>query len=303
MMEYRLVERTCPVCDSNNALVIGIRGNREYTGADPQATPHIVTNVVRCNTCDMIYTNPEIRGLEHLEAAHYNDSDNYMKELGAGIYQMFDTRIRLIKKYTHAGQPDLLDIGAGKGEFLQVAARAGFQVTGVEPSAGFCEYARTRLGVNMQQGLLGEVGAIRGHRFDVVTMNHVLEHVEQPVDLLRLIQEYMADSGILFIEVPNCDSYLARLADLFFRIKGLRWSSRLSPLHPPFHKFGHTKKSLRYLLQSCGYNVVTCKTFSGKDRSSFVQKGWKYKAAAAFSDLFNLVGNRELLCVVAEKAK
>lgn len=300
-MEYRLVERTCPVCNSSNARVIGIRGNREYTGANPDAAPHIVTNVVRCKACDMIYTNPEIRGLEYLEAEHYNDSDNYMKEMGEGIYQMFDTRIRLIQKFTHADQATLLDVGAGKGEFLQVAAQAGFQGTGIEPSAGFCEYGRNKLGVEMLQGFLGEVEAIRGQRFDVIVMNHVLEHVERPVDLLNLVQDYMSDKGVLFIEVPNCDSYLARLADWFFRLKGLQWSSRLSPLHAPFHKFGYTKRSLEYLLKACGYKLVACKTFSGKDRSSFSQKGWKYKAASFFSDIFNLIGNRELLCVIAVK--
>jgi 2-polyprenyl-3-methyl-5-hydroxy-6-metoxy-1,4-benzoquinol methylase len=301
MKEYRLVERTCPVCNSDNAKIIGIRGNREYTGADQSAEPHIVTSVVMCKTCGMIYTNPEIRGLEYLEEDHYNDPDNYMKELGEAIHAMFITRIQLIKKYTRSGQHRLLDIGAGKGEFLKAAAQYGFEATGIEPSARFSEYGKNQLGVNIFQGFLGSVEAITGHRYDVVVMNHVLEHVEQPVDLLNQIHSYLDNGGILFIEVPNCDSYLARLADLFFRIKGLRWSSRLSPLHPPFHKFGHTKRSLGYLLKTCNYKLIACKTFSGKDRSSFVKKSWKYKAAAFFSDIFNLIGNRELLCVVARK--
>lgn len=301
-MEYRLVERTCPVCNSEQARIIGIRGNREYTGANPATEPHIFTNVVQCNTCGMIYTNPEIRGLEYLEEDHYNDPDNYMKEMGEGIHQMFATRIRMIRQYIHPGQHTLLDIGAGKGEFLKEAANAGFDATGIEPSDRFCEFGRNQLGVNMVQGLLGQVEAIKGRQFDVVTMNHVLEHVEHPVELLHLIREYLTGKGVLFIEVPNCDSYLARLADLFFRMKGLKWSSRLSPLHPPFHKFGYTKKSLRYLLKSCGYKSVVCKTFSGKDRSSFAKRNWKYKAASLFSDLFNLFGNRELLCIIAVKA-
>jgi 2-polyprenyl-3-methyl-5-hydroxy-6-metoxy-1,4-benzoquinol methylase len=302
MIEYQLVERTCPVCNNDNTKIIGIRGNREYNGADPSAEPHIFTNVVRCKTCDMIYTNPEIRGLEYLEENHYNDPDNYMKKMGEAIHKMFASRIRLIRNYIRPEQHTLLDIGAGKGEFLKVAEQSGFNATGIEPSAGFCEFARNQLGVNVIQGLLGSVEAIRNEKFDVVTMNHVLEHVEHPVNLLNQVHEYLDNKGVLFIEVPNCNSYLAQLADLFFRLRGLQWSSRLSPLHPPFHKFGHTKKSIRFLLEKCGYRLVACKTFSGKDRSSFTQKGWKYKAAAFFSDIFNLIGNRELLCVVAEEA-
>lgn len=300
--DYTLDKRTCPVCNSDDAGKIGIRGNREYTGADQAAEPHIVTNVVRCKVCDFIYTNPEIHGLEYLENEHYSDADNYMKEKGEAIHEMFAGRLAFIKRKSIPGKKRLLDIGAGKGEFLHAATAEGFDATGIEPSANFCEFGRNAYHVKLFNGLLGSVPEIEGSRFDIVTMHHVLEHVEEPVKLITLIKSYLEKDGILFIEVPNCNSYLTQLADFFFRIKGLGWSSRVSPLHPPFHKFGYTPRSIRYLLKACGYKVTGYKTFSGKDRSSFSKKGIKYRLASLFSSTVSILGNRELLCIIATPA-
>jgi SAM-dependent methyltransferase len=301
--EYSLDKRTCPVCSQDKARIIGIRGNREYNGADQTVEPHIFTNVVRCNQCDFIYTNPEIHGLEYLEDEHYSDAVNYMKEKGDAIHQMFATRLAFIRKYSTKEKCSLLDIGAGKGEFLHAAEAANFDACGVEPSANFCKFGREAYNVSLFNGMLGAVPEVENKKFDVITMHHVLEHVEEPVLLINLIKKYLAGNGLLFIEVPNCNSYLNQLADFFFRIKGLRWSSRVSPLHPPFHKFGYTPQSLRYLLKACGYRVKAYKTFSGKDRSSFSKKGLKYRLAALFSGAVGIFGNRELMCILATPEK
>jgi SAM-dependent methyltransferase len=301
--EYYLEKRTCPVCCGDDTRIIGIRGNREYNGADRSIEPHIFTNVVRCNRCDFIYTNPEVHGLEYLESEHYSDAVNYMKEKGDSIHRMFDTRLTFIKKYCKQVNSQLLDIGAGKGEFLHAAAAYRFTAVGVEPSANFCVFGREAYKVSLFNGMLGSVPEIEGRKFDVITMHHVLEHIEEPVKLLNLIKGYLENRGFLFIEVPNCNSYLNQLADFFFRVKGLRWSSRVSPLHPPFHKFGYTPRALRFLLKECGYRVVACKTFSGKDRSSFSKKGLKYRLAALFSGVVGILGNRELFCILATPQK
>lgn len=301
--EYSLEKRTCPVCTGDNTRIIGIRGNREYNGADQSVEPHIFTNVVRCNRCDFIYTNPEIHGLEYLEDEHYSDAINYMKEKGKEIHRMFATRLAFIKKYNTEGNNTLLDIGAGKGEFLRAAEAASFEAAGIEPSANFCAFGRDTYNVSLFNGMLGSVSEIEGKKYNVITMHHVLEHVEEPILLVNLIKEYLEDNGLLFIEVPNCNSYLNQLADFFFRVKGLRWSSRVSPLHPPFHKFGYTPKAIRFLLKECGYRVVAYKTFSGKDRASFSKKGLKYRLASIFSGFVAIFGNRELLCILATSLK
>jgi SAM-dependent methyltransferase len=301
--QHKLVDRKCPVCDNNQTKKLGIRGNREYNGCDKTIEPHVVTNVVSCKICNHIYTNPEIRGLEYLEDEHYSAVENYLNVDQVVLQNMFKTRLSYIQKYITKDNPTLLDIGAGKGEFVNVAAKNNFLAEGIEPSLNFCNYATSTYNVKMYNGFLGSVGEIEGKKYDVITMHHVLEHVEEPVELLNSIRKYLNEDGLLFIEVPNCNSYITIFADLTYKLKGLNWSSRVSPLHAPFHKFGYTPKSLQYLLLKCGYIPQPHKTFAGKDRFSFSKAGIKYRILSFVSSIVNLFGNKELLCFVATPKK
>jgi len=196
----------------------------------------------------------------------------------------------------------LLDVGAGKGEFLAQAIKEGWEVQGVEPSPNFCAYVRDRFHIEVHAGYLGDSLPIPEHGFDVITLNHVLEHVDQPHSLLNLLPRYLKNDGVVFMEVPNCDSYFLRVADLYFRVKGLHWSSRLSPFHPPFHRFGFTARSLKFLLQRCNYEVLHIATFSGRDRG-FLCKKSRWNPEVMLRDLasrsFQFLENRELLAVIA----
>ncbi len=56
-------EIQCMLCEKSEAIILGVRGNREHRGADSTAEPHLFTNVVQCKNCGFIYTNPEIKGV------------------------------------------------------------------------------------------------------------------------------------------------------------------------------------------------------------------------------------------------
>lgn len=303
LSKARFEEVPCPLCGQNEPSRIGIRGNREYHGADPQSIPHVWTYVTRCRRCDFIFTNPMIRGVEHLEEAYYSDPDAYQATMAEDMSSMFGLRLDQIEKQRKPGR--LLDVGAGKGEFLATARRRGWEVDGVEPSAPFCRYAKERHGLELRQGYLGQTSGLAEGSYDAVTLNHVLEHVEAPAVLLELCARYLKPGGVLFIEVPNSDSYLLRLADLVFRAKGLDWSTRLSPLHPPFHRFGYTERSLTFALQRAGLTVAGMTTFSGADRGckGAGQGSLLARCRDTASFLLSALGNRELLATVAGKRR
>lgn len=290
----------CPLCGSEHSAKMGIRGTREYFGADPNCEPHLVTDVVRCQACDFIYADPMHENMGQLEKAYYSDPEKYSATAGCESSKMYQTRLEFIAKYKTRGA--LLDVGAGKGEFLAQAVHEGWEVQGIEPSPSFRKYAKDRCGIELHAGCLGDPGTLPENYFDVITLNHVLEHVVQPYALLDLIRRYLKEDGILFIEVPNCDSYFLRVLDLYFRIKGLNWSSRLSPFHAPFHRFGYTTRSLTFLMERSMYNVLCTATFSGRDRG-FQRKrsGWHPEVILReiASSSFQFVGNRELLALIA----
>lgn len=294
----------CLLCGKSDAVILGIRGNREYRGADLSLEPHLFTNVVRCKNCDFIYTNPEIKGVEFLEREHYNNPEEYQADNSNQVVEMFEHRVNYLRKFKDKG--NLLDVGAGKGEFVFVAERNGFNAIGIEPSQRFCEFAEKTYNVKVYQGFLADCEELKTKKFDVITLHHVLEHIENPSELLLQISKYLQSDGIIYIEVPNTDSIAVKLIDFYFRLQGKNWSCRLSPLHPPFHKYGYTPKSLEYLLKKCEFKIKRMETFSLLSRSSknfIAGKG----AAGLIKNLginfLDAFGNRDMLTFVVKKAE
>ena len=294
----------CLVCGSREQRILGQRGNREYSGADSAAMPHIHTNVVKCRNCSFIFCNPAIKGLERLERDHYNNPLTYHAYQQHNIFTVFRIGEKLLRKVKPSGK--LLDIGAGKGDFVSLARKNGYEAKGIEPSPRFCEYARETYGVQVEQGYLGQGDHFKGEKFDVITLFHVVEHVPRPQELLATISEYLKEDGVVYIEVPNADAGLLWIADRVFRLCGKNWSSRLSPLHAPFHSMGYSPKSLRYLLEKNGFELVYADTYSGKVRGYDTEgriSGFVSFVKNVVLNIVNLFPNRELVSVVAKKIK
>jgi 2-polyprenyl-3-methyl-5-hydroxy-6-metoxy-1,4-benzoquinol methylase len=92
----------------------------------------------------------------------------------------------------------LLDIGAGSGEFVALANRAGFEAEGVEPNEGYSDYARREYGSPVRTAHLDELDGT----YDVITMFHVLEHLLSPLEVFAKLRRHLRPGGALFIEVP-----------------------------------------------------------------------------------------------------
>lgn len=101
-----------------------------------------------------------------------------------------------------AGRPvRLLDVGAGLGVFPHASKQAGWSCTAIDPDPRAVEHMRMRVGVEAVCGDFMDVGDIG--RFDVVTFNKVLEHVIDPVAMLRRAHEFLAPGGFVYVEVPD----------------------------------------------------------------------------------------------------
>jgi 2-polyprenyl-3-methyl-5-hydroxy-6-metoxy-1,4-benzoquinol methylase len=118
----------------------------------------------------------------------------------------------------------LLDVGCGGGYFLRVASQLGVIAEGVEPSAQGAETA-ARTGVSIFHGTLeGYAQANPGRQFDLITANHVLEHVPAPVETLKTMAGLLAPGGRVWISVPNVDCIDSR------KLKD-KWHSSELPIH------------------------------------------------------------------------
>jgi 2-polyprenyl-3-methyl-5-hydroxy-6-metoxy-1,4-benzoquinol methylase len=141
----------------------------------------------------------------------------------------------------------LLDVGCGNGAFLQRMQGLGWNVTGVEPDPAAVAYAQER-GLRVFAGQISDVPT--DTRFDVITANHVIEHVINPVGFLKKCAEYLNPHGGQFIiTTPN------------LRGVGHRWfKSYWRGLEVPRHLVMFSPRALSQCVVQAGLRLSTIRT-------------------------------------------
>lgn len=101
----------------------------------------------------------------------------------------------LIKK-----KNNLLDIGSGTGVFLHEMKKKGLNVEGLDLDKRYSLFLKKKnIKINV-----GEIGKLKiKKKFDLITLNKVLEHVENPVNFLKNSIKFLKKDGLIYIEVPD----------------------------------------------------------------------------------------------------
>jgi SAM-dependent methyltransferase len=95
----------------------------------------------------------------------------------------------------------LLDVGAGLGVFPYAVKQHGWHCTAIDPDQRAVAHMKERVGVETLAGdFMGFTGE---NKFDIVTFNKVLEHVEDPVAMLRHASAFLAPGGFIYVELPD----------------------------------------------------------------------------------------------------
>jgi SAM-dependent methyltransferase len=102
----------------------------------------------------------------------------------------------------------LLDVGCSSGALVAAAVNLGFRAQGVEPAPSAAQAAQAA-GLNVQQGLLEEI-AYPNESFDAITLFEVIEHVREPLPLLKECYRILARGGLVVIGTGNTASWTAR---------------------------------------------------------------------------------------------
>lgn len=136
----------------------------------------------------------------------------------------------------------ILDVGCGNGAFLYKMREAGMEAHGVELSRDGCAAAR-KLGLDVRCGTLEQQRYPANH-FDVITLNHVFEHVPDPLDTLKELKRILKPGGRIIIAVPNACSLAAWLF-------GRYWAS----LETPRHLSIPTPRAMRIAAQKAGLSI------------------------------------------------
>ena len=120
-----------------------------------------------------------------------------------GFKKVLDREYRNLPRRPQGGGT-LLDVGCGDGSFLALARTCGWAVTGLDPDPKAVANA-ARQGLTVHEGGI-EVFAGQTALFDVITLNHVIEHVYEPDQVLTACHALLKPGGQLWLETPNIDS-------------------------------------------------------------------------------------------------
>ncbi|MFL5822014.1 MAG: class I SAM-dependent methyltransferase [Solirubrobacteraceae bacterium] len=229
--------RSCPACGGP------LMPWRMVPASDPALAP-AEYQLSRCSRCATAVTDgagPDTSDALHQTGA-YRPGTPRLHRLARPVLAAFDRqRLALVRTVASPGAR-LLDAGAGKGRFVVAAAEAGYDAWGLEPAprsgqtAGAWSSRIQRVGIEEAQ--------VEASSLDVITLWHVLEHVQDPRPALRRIADWLRPGGGLLVGVPNLDSLQARLG-------GPRWYH----LDVPRHRTHFTAKGLCRLLSSEGFSV------------------------------------------------
>lgn len=214
-------------------------------------------DIVACETCGFRHVLPLPTQKEQraaYEEAYYRDEKpTYLtraREDAEWSRLAWDDRLSLFEDLL---KPDttralsVLDIGCGPGWFLKVAADRGWKAQGIEPSRQAAEHAQS-MNLNIINAMFDETTAPSVDCADVVHLNNMLEHVADPIALLRLAIARAWPGGLICVGVPNDYNALQEAA----RASGTPpwW------LAPPHHLNYFDFASLEGVLKRLGLDVI-----------------------------------------------
>lgn len=145
----------------------------------------------------------------------------------------------------------ILDVGCATGRLMQELRRAGFEhLSGVDISAHAVESARRAGEVDTFVGDLQSGLDVPDGAYDAIFMLDVIEHFTRPYDALIEARRVLAPGGVLVITTPNANSILRT-------VRGRHWA-----LADDTHVFYFTTFTLGYLLEKCGFSMVSMQSRS-----------------------------------------
>jgi len=244
-MSMRAVK--CCICDSIKVtLVCTVKDSLTKSNKD--------FNLVKCTGCGLIFVSPQPK-----------DVSKFYPEEKYGFYKASPPKKRqttpsLIRSINHAfiklifgknvwlmqGKgKKILDIGCATGDYLLEMKELDWKVKGIEPSKEAVRIGR-KMGLEIINSNL-KCAKIK-EKFDLITMRHVIEHLEDPVYELRKVLNLLEKEGTLMIATPNVDSWE-------FRIFKTNWGA----FEVPRHLFLFDKKTISKALKKAGFKVVDIK--------------------------------------------
>ncbi|MBF0456435.1 MAG: class I SAM-dependent methyltransferase [Nitrospirae bacterium] len=235
-------QTVCKICggETDDLIIKSIAG--EFNTYD----------VFYCGSCGVGITSPvpsnaDMKRLYAIGGYREKTGKRFIPFVEKFILFFRHMRKNRIKKYVRTGR--ILDIGCGRGLFLSVMKDAGWEVAGVEFDEAAASNAASYYGIDVISGepstwKFGEAS------FDVITLNHVLEHIPNPKELIQTCHRLLKAGGLLVVAVPNLDG-----------IQSKAGRKNWFHLDVPYHLYHFTDTGISSLLDAVSFNIVRKRHF------------------------------------------
>ena len=221
----------CGVCGSRDAPRV-TSGTIDYvTGGQ--------FTIVQCRACDFGLTRPRPSDLEPYYPMRYRR----FNRLGTGLLRwLYRRRIAgWMTRLPATGRA--LEVGSGSGWMLRALRERGWDAIGTERTAETARIATDASGATVLVGGLEAVDDAPS--FDLIVLFHVLEHLDDPIAVLRAAARRLRSGGVLVLGLPNIGSWQARAT-------GRHWMH----LDPPRHLGHFSRRSIEQALAQTGFRVT-----------------------------------------------
>jgi 2-polyprenyl-3-methyl-5-hydroxy-6-metoxy-1,4-benzoquinol methylase len=236
----------CPACagPASDSTFLGTFGK-----VLREPSPGFLTDLYKCRRCTHVYNNPQLSA-EELEPFYPESYHVFAKgwlsreQIESEIIGFSGDQFRHvpIKKGGH-----YLDVGCANGDMVALIGALGMHALGVDLSPHAASIAVER-GLNVRCCTLVEAN-FPSINFDAISMFHVLEHIQDPVEILRECFRILKPGGTQVIGVPNSDSQM-------FKLLGDAWHA----LDVPRHLQHFNPVSLRTAVERAGFKVTRLTT-------------------------------------------
>ncbi|MEO7539215.1 MAG: class I SAM-dependent methyltransferase [Pyrinomonadaceae bacterium] len=227
-------------------------------GREPQpfAVDYQGFRLCECPSCGLQFVTPRL-SFDALSEKVY--SENYLpgrdadNDLSTETVHYYTCQLSSFERLL-GRKGRVLDIGCANGSFLDFAREKGWEIAGSDIKLSADARA---LNCPLREGRIQELD-YGDEQFDLIRLNHVLEHTQAPVEDLERCREMLAPSGILFISVPNIAGLSPRLKSLQSKLhlKSHRWR-HYAAMH---HLFFFSPETLRATVEKAGMKVLEWET-------------------------------------------
>lgn len=200
-----LSKRPCPVCEGNEGSTLA---QLRYALFDDLAMSGQKT-LLECSQCGMLYDDVQFSDDQLQE--YYRRNEHYATSSTGGSGSVSEENkaryLRIIDLLKPGSNGVILDVGCGQGGFISQCLQYGLNAVGIEPSAKSREMAQ-EAGLHVYESIDAYVASSPSDKVQAVVFSHVLEHLMNPMNLIRTFAKY-ADDASVYIEVPDAGSYIS----------------------------------------------------------------------------------------------